>query len=511
MRRCGISRVVIHHQSHAHFARKFGSDRRFGAGVHHTDTGTSQRERDLRSTRPLRPVVAVSLFWPLLPSSVLALGTTVHLALSALRHHRRPGPAPFSPLTLISIALSLTPWAFPSAVGLAVGLALHGLWFMVCERLAPPRPDPIAAVPATTERRTGVERRASVERRTPDTTRSGGFVQAPVLAVFDETADIKTFRLARPEGFDFVAGQFLPIRVRIDGREHVRCYSLSSAPSAPGYMEISVKRQGLVSGALHTIATQGALVSVRSPGGSFLYPAADDRPLVLIAGGIGITPMLSMLRHAVEAEPSRKVTLLYAAATEEAFAFHQDIQAIVSRHPQASAHFAVTKGRTGPAFYPGRIDATLVRTAAPHIANSIAMICGPQPMINATRELLISLGMAAADVRSELFEAAVAASAGHVPQSPRRRATAAARHDVTCSRSQAAVKAMAGQTLLEAAEAGGIAIDSLCRSGVCGTCRTRVIKGDVSCESTLLDDADRATGYVLACVSHVESDCVVEL
>ena len=447
-----------------------------------------------------------------LPSSVLALGTTVHLALTALRHHRRPGPGAFSALTLISLSLAATPWLFQTAVGLAAGLAMHAAWFWACERFAPPKTateakpaSPAPRPPLTSERRTGADRRSGSDRR------ASGFAQTPVLAVFEETPDIRTFRIARPDKFDFVAGQFLPVRVKADGRDHVRCYSISSSPSARGYLEISVKRQGLVSGTLHTILRPGAPLSVRSPGGSFTYPAGDDRPLVLVAGGIGITPLLSMLRHAVEAEPSRRVTLLYSAATEEAFAFRADIQAILRRHPQARAFFAVTQGAGSPEFYAGRIDKALVRAAVPDLANAIAMVCGPQPMIDGIRQLLASLGMPEPQIRFERFEAAVAAAAAPTAQAPAVRPAGGAAHDVTCAKSQTAVRAGRGQTLLEAAESGGVPIDSLCRSGICGTCRTRVLEGDVTCDSTLLDESDRAAGHVLACVARVQSDCVVDL
>jgi ferredoxin-NADP reductase len=143
-----------------------------------------------------------------------------------------------------------------------------------------------------------------------------GFVQVPVLAVFDETADIRTIRMARPDGFEFSAGQFIAVRVRVDGKDCSRCYSVSSAPDVRGYFEISVKRQGLVSNALHVVARPGALMSVRSPNGAFKYPSGDDRPMVLVAGGVGITPLISMLRQAIHTEPSRPVTLLYSARTE---------------------------------------------------------------------------------------------------------------------------------------------------------------------------------------------------
>jgi ferredoxin-NADP reductase len=419
---------------------------------------------------------------------------------------------------LISVSLSVTPWLYPTAPGLAAGLFIHAVWFWACERFAPAKPAPAAATTARaaapaptvapTERRTGADRRTDVDRR------ASGFVQAPVLAVFEETPDIRTFRIARPDGFDFVAGQFLPVRVKADGKDLVRCYSISSSPAAQGYLEISVKRQGLVSGTLHTNLRPGAPLSVRPPGGSFTYPAADDRPLVLVAGGIGITPLLSMLRHAVEAEPSRRVTLLYSAATEDAFAFRDDIRGLLRRHPQARAYFAVTQGLGGPEFYAGRIDKALVRAAVPDLGSAIAMICGPQPMIDGIRQLLASLGMPEPQIRFERFEAAVAATAGHHHQAEPVAAQTArpgAGHDVTCARSRMAVRAGAGQTLLEAAESGGVPIDSLCRSGVCGTCRTRVLEGEVSCDSTLLEESDRSTGHVLACVAHVQTDCVVDL
>ena len=137
-----------------------------------------------------------------------------------------------------------------------------------------------------------------------------GFTQTPMLAVIDESPDIKTIRVQRPAGFDFVAGQFLPVRIRVDGKEQVRCYSISSSPFTEGFLEISVKRQGLVSNALHATARPGGILTVKAPNGHFTYPSGDDRPLVLLAGGVGITPLVSMLRYAVHSEPSRPVTLI---------------------------------------------------------------------------------------------------------------------------------------------------------------------------------------------------------
>jgi ferredoxin-NADP reductase len=333
-----------------------------------------------------------------------------------------------------------------------------------------------------------------------------------VLAAFDETPDIKTIRLTRPDGFEFSAGQFIAVRVRVDGKDCSRCYSVSSAPHVHGYLEISVKRHGLVSNALHVMARPGALLSVRSPNGAFTYPSGDDRPIVLVAGGVGITPLISMLRHAVHAEPARAVTLLYSARTEADFAFKDEIAALVRRHPQARAYLASSRA-SSPDIYPGRIDATLIRATVPDIAHSICLVCGPLQMIDLMKGLLPTLGVPAAQIRHEVFEAAVAASAARdKPEAgsvPARQARGS--FDVTCARSGKTMPIAPGQTLLEAADAAGIALESLCRAGICGTCRTRVTTGEVACASDALSAEERAGGLVLACVATAHSNCTIDV
>jgi ferredoxin-NADP reductase len=328
--------------------------------------------------------------------------------------------------------------------------------------------------------------------------------------VNDETPTIRTFRLARPEGFDFTAGQFLPVRVRAEGREHVRCYSISSSPEARGYLEISVRRIGLVSGTLHATLRPGSMLAIKHPAGAFTYPAGEDRPLVFIAGGVGITPLMSMARHAVAAEPMRPVTLLYSIRTEEDFAFRDEIQFLDRRHPQFRAFVAVSEGPAGHGFFPGMLNESLFQTTVPELAHTTCMLCGPPPMRDALTAMLLDLGVPRPQIHYEIFEAAKAA-AGSQPEEP---APASSRPNATYeaqfARSGTRERVMATQTLLEAAESCGAPIPSLCRAGVCGTCRTRVTQGDVECASQMLDEQDRRDGFVLPCVSHLKSDCVVE-
>ncbi|MGD9904318.1 MAG: 2Fe-2S iron-sulfur cluster-binding protein [Vicinamibacterales bacterium] len=442
---------------------------------------------------------------PALDVPWLAAATTLHLAVAALVNHTHQGQRAFSPLALVSVALAGSPWAFPGGVGVTVGFLAHLAWAAVCTRLAPSAAVASAAPPPPS-------RPAATPRpqRTGDS-RPRGFVSTPVLAVLVESAEIKTFRLARPDGFDFTPGQFLTVRLRADGQDVVRCYSLSSAPAARGYLEISVRRQGRVSSALHALARPGSLLSVRAPAGHFVYPGGDDRPLVLLAGGIGITPLMSMLRHAVLTDPTRPVTLLYSARDLGEFAFRDELLTLARRHDQLQLCFAVTRGAAPPDVHRGRIDERLIGAAAPDIRQAVSMICGPQAMIDGLTAALYALGVPADQVRSERFEAAVAASGG--PSRPVRASadSSGETFQVRERRSAASAPASAGQTLLDVADAHGLSIPSLCRAGVCGTCRTRVVEGEVECDGGVLDAEDRAAGYVLACVASPRSDCVIEV
>ena len=193
------------------------------------------------------------------PSSVLAFVTTFHLALTVLRRHRTPSTGIFSFVTAISLLLAGSPWLMPSPVGLAVGVVSHLAWFIACERLLPlntvaasaPRPSPppaavhaapkpliAAAAPAAPRAaapRAPAPAAAPAAAGAPAARRPRDFVQVPVLAVFDETPDIRTFRM-RAAGRLRVQGRPVPRRsaLRADGQEHVRCYSISSPPDARG-------------------------------------------------------------------------------------------------------------------------------------------------------------------------------------------------------------------------------------------------------------------------------------
>lgn len=405
-------------------------------------------------------------------SAILAVASTVHFALAMLRRHRS-WPNRFSPYALPGFVLALLPWVFPTPDGLAALLIAHLLWFGACERAFPP-PPPLPP----------------------------GWVETRVLATIDQTEDIRTFRMRRPKGFDFQPGQFLSVQVPVDGKPLIRCYSISSAPQDRDALEISVKRQGLVSGALHKTVRRGSHLRVRKPAGPFVYPEGDPRPLVLLAGGVGITPLISMLRHAAVVEPERRVTLVLSVKTEDDVPFRDELMGFAQRHPKSRVVFAVTRGAVSPGMHSGRVDGPLLLRLTGDPSAAIYCMCGPLPMIDGMKELLASLQVPAEQVRAEAFEAAVASVSG--PPGAKEPV------DLVLTKTGRKVRVPPGRSLLEAAEAAGAEIPFSCRSGVCRSCRTRVVAGEVECEAPGLDAEDRDAGYTYPCVAWAKSNCTIE-
>ena len=428
--------------------------------------------------------------------------TALHLALASLRRHRAAGRPLVSPFVGPSFLFIALPWVWTTSLALAAGAGLHLAWFVACELFAPPVGRP-GAPP-------GGARAAVQPAAVSPPARPAATVSASVLAVLDEASDIKTLRLARPDGFDFLPGQFLAVRVLVDGKPHVRCYSISSAPHTRGYLEISVRRQGLVSGTLHATLRAGSSLTIMRPAGQFVYPAGDDRPLALIAGGIGITPLLSMMRHAVALDPSRPVTLLYSARTEHDVAFRSELAVFAERHPQVRVAITLTRPVASARFRTGRIDAQLLGQYVASPAHTVFCLCGPTPMIEEMRATLAALGVPAAQVRYEQFDTAVAASQVNAAAAVPGPAPAARAVQVTFEASGRSASAPTSQTLLETAEAEGVDIVSSCRAGVCQSCRTRLKSGRADCRSDVLDPADREAGFILPCVTWPDDDCVLE-
>lgn len=317
-----------------------------------------------------------------------------------------------------------------------------------------------------------------------------------VARIVDESESIRSFHLHADDGaglLPHLAGQHLPIRVQIPGTDQhvIRTYTLSHAPSDQGY-RISVKREGLVSRYLHEQLREGDMLDARAPAGSFTLDMQVTRPVVLLAGGVGITPMLAMLRHIVyeglRKQKVRPTTLFYAARSKQDRAFDREIAELVAAAKGAVKLVRVLGDALGAQDGidyedEGRIDMALLGRYL-SFGDYEFFLCGPPAFTQAIYDGLRGYNIADERIHAEAFGPAsltrkpdpCAAAAAPVRLPP---ATESVPIVFTESAKETRWTPGSG-TLLELAEARGLEPEYSCREGTCGTCRTKLVKGAVT-------------------------------
>ncbi|WP_321931265.1 2Fe-2S iron-sulfur cluster-binding protein [Paraburkholderia guartelaensis] len=317
-----------------------------------------------------------------------------------------------------------------------------------------------------------------------------------VSRIVDESSTIRSFHLQPADDAGLVrhqAGQHLPIRVTLPGdpKPTLRTYTLSLAPSDGAY-RISVKRDGRVSSHLHDTLKEGDMLEARSPAGNFTIDARATRPVVLLAAGVGVTPMLAMLRHIVyEGLRTRRIRptwFLYAARTRAERAFDDELHALEREAGGTVKLFNVLSDPAGAlsgSDYQalGHIDMGMLSEVLPFNDYDF-YLCGPSGFMQSLYDGLRGLNIADSRIHAEAFGPASlkrVPDAAAQPAAPARAPAA----DVVAVRFERATKDVrwtpsAGGTLLELAEASGLAPEFSCRGGSCGTCRTRILEGAVA-------------------------------
>ncbi|MGG1440730.1 NO-inducible flavohemoprotein [Brevibacillus laterosporus] len=214
----------------------------------------------------------------------------------------------------------------------------------------------------------------------------------------------------------FEPGQYVSVKVDIPGEEntHIRQYSLSDAPGKP-YYRISVKREdgkqdqpaGKVSVYLHEQVEQGDVLLLSAPAGDFVLDQKDDRPVVLISGGVGLTPLVSMLNTLVETNPNRQVTFIHAAQNGQVHAMREHVEELALKHSQLSVHWCYDNptdlDRATKAFHKeGYVDLSTLEQMVPSKDASF-YFCGPTPFMKALNQTLKEYKIAEADIHFEFF------------------------------------------------------------------------------------------------------------
>jgi uncharacterized protein len=328
----------------------------------------------------------------------------------------------------------------------------------------------------------------------------------------------------------FKPGQYLTFSLQIaepgvaaesQTRPITRCYSLSDQPASEHY-RITVKRAlapaslpvlppGVSSTWFHDRIHEGDVVSVKAPAGQFFIDSDAATPAVLIGGGIGITPMISMLPWCLSQQPERTVHLYYGVRSSQDHAFKAQLEELAVAHPQF--HLNVVYSKPGPDDVQGRdyhhrghVNLDLLRRTLPHGRHQF-YVCGPAPMMESLVPAIAQWGVPAKDIHFEAFGPASV----RLPDDGTASQRAALAVDIEVQfRRSGRTLAWTGQdsNLLDFAERHRLSVESGCRSGSCGTCDTGLVTGTVSYEHQ--PDYNVAPGRCLLCVARPESALVLE-
>jgi 3-ketosteroid 9alpha-monooxygenase subunit B len=321
----------------------------------------------------------------------------------------------------------------------------------------------------------------------------GGFASLRIKRVVQETADAVSLVLDVPDDcsseFAYQAGQYLTLKADLDGREVRRCYSMSSAP-VEDELRITVKRDpgGLMSNWLNDTATEGTELHVAPPEGRFVLGADVDDELVAIAGGSGITPIISLIRTALTGT-SRRVRLLYANRGRDSVIFADLLTRLAAQHPdrfEVAFHYDDEDGFVAPA------------AVASFIGTGVAdyYVCGPTPFMATVEATVDEIGIPGARLHVERFVA--------TPVTVDVVEVGVLTDDVVFLLDRKVTRATyrAGDTLLQTARSAGLKAPSSCETGSCGTCMAKIVEGTARMlNNDALDDDEVADGWVLTCQS----------
>lgn len=327
-----------------------------------------------------------------------------------------------------------------------------------------------------------------------------------VKAVREETAEARSFVLVPERGettlYRYQPGQFLTFRVPHDGGEIFRSYSLSSAPCTDPEMTVCVKRVagGRGSNWFNDHLSVGRRIEATRPAGRFVL-RDGDAPLLLISGGSGITPCISLVKQALVAT-ERRVKLVYANQNAASVIYREILDRLESRFPvRFSCEHWFDDRR-------GFLTGADIAAEAKGWGQADCYICGPDPLMDMAEETLSELFGAGATVLTERFvspdDPAPGQPAVEAPAPPADALVESFR--LTLDGEDHTVPIASGETLLQAALAVGIDAPRSCTEGHCGSCMSWLRNGDVSMASRkALSKRNIERGYVLACQSRPSS------
>lgn len=345
------------------------------------------------------------------------------------------------------------------------------------------------------------------------------FHELRVADVHAETRDAMVVTFEAPGddagAFHYLAGQHLTLKARIEGEEVRRSYSICAAAQEQK-LRVAIKRvdDGLFSSWAVENLRPGQRIEVMEPAGNFNVPLepASRRHHLAFAAGSGITPILSLIKTTLAAEPDSRFTLIYGNRASSSVIFKEELEDLKDRYlARLNLVFILSREHQDVDLFNGRIDAEKCDQLLSLWVNpadiDVAYICGPQTMMEQVSERLMARGLAKSQIKMELF-----ATALHKGPRPPRPGVVKGNEGCRITVIQNGLTRAFSMTknkasLLDAALEHGIELPYSCKGGVCSTCRCKLIKGEVDMDANYsLEDYELARGFILSCQSFPVTD-----
>jgi uncharacterized protein YcbX/ferredoxin-NADP reductase len=334
--------------------------------------------------------------------------------------------------------------------------------------------------------------------------------------IINETHDVKTFIFAVPDKFRirYLPGQHINFTLDMHGSRQPCCYTIASAPVTPNETQISItiKRveNGKVSNFFHDHFNIGDNIIAQKPSGQFHLPDDIPEKILLLSAGSGITPMLSMLRYMAAKKTNNRIVFFHSAHSEQDLIAKDEVAQLANKHGNCQVIYTLTQ-QVKPQWqdYQGRLSKQMLANI-PELTQHQVYVCGPEGFRQSAQQHLRQLGLQKQQYHWESFGARPSSKA----KLQQKTASDSSKKQQLTLHFDKWHKDYQGDnqaTILEHGENAGLILPYSCRAGMCGNCKAKLIKGQVSQGVNLaLTEEEKKQGYILCCTSKAQTDIVIK-
>lgn len=332
-----------------------------------------------------------------------------------------------------------------------------------------------------------------------------------------ETHDVKSFFFTAEDQriILFNPGQFITIQIEINNEIINRCYTISSSPTRPYSISITVKRKtgGLVSNWLHNHLKVGDKIAVLPPTGDFSNVFHPAKKYVFLSAGSGITPLMSMTRAHYDLSDDNDIIFIHSARTPDDIIFERELELIAYNQKKIQTHFiceqqGLRQNWPGPM---GLLSLQTLKTLVPDLNEREAFVCGPSPYMESIREMLEELGFDKKKYHDELFSFEDLTSPNADNCALNESNAGINEFSVSFNKSNRHISCQSQQFILEAARLANVRLASSCTQGVCGTCKVKLLSGQVEMKHNGgIRQREIDQGMILLCCSKPLTDLMID-